>query len=214
LQARAAALAAQQNLAEAELALAQDPNNELLKAQIDLAKQGVELANQGAANAEQDLANQEESAANQRELLALQQQAALEQAQQDERFRQMDQARELAGQGLMNATALATAGDIQSSDFERVGIAGQVQQVGSSLSGAAIPDLNIPPLEVPPLVIPPVEIDPDNPMNQNLEGLRQDFQTLAAIMANATGNTTINVGNNAAAANADVGRLMIAGGGL
>jgi hypothetical protein len=51
-------------------------------------------------------------------------------------------------------------------------------------------------------------------MNQNLEGLRQDFQTLAAIMANATGNTTINVGNNAAAANADVGRLMIAGGGL
>ena len=205
LQARAAALAAQQNLAEAELALAQDPNNALLKAQIDLARQGVELANQGAANAVQDLANQEESAANQRELLALQQQATIEQAQQDERFRQMDQARELAGQGLMDATALATAGDIGANEFVQPNGAGAIAPIGSSITE---------PIPTKLEGVPPLTIDPDNPMNQNLEGLRQDFQTLAAIMANATGNTTINMGNNAAAANADVGRSMISSSGL
>lgn len=208
--ANAAVLQAQQNKLEAESALASDPNNEVLKAQVALANQGVQLAMEGVKAAEEDAVAQAQAAANQRELLALQQQSALEQAQRSEQTRQLDQARELAAAGVRDATAIATAGDLRDTDFApppppAPPDPAQFQGVIDALSS----------LRAEPLNIPPITIDPDNPMNQNLEGLRQDFQTLAAVLANSSGGTTINVGpNRGATSNPDVGRTMVSGAGL
>lgn len=208
LETQSAAIAAQQQLIEAQIALQADPTNELLQAQLKVAESQLENAGQQATNAEESLSRLDESAAKQRELLRLEDQRLLNEARQAEQFRELDQAQEFAGLGVQNATRLAQAGG---PDYSRFAIA-DAEPLGVESSLAGLPELS---LSLPSL--PELQVSKGSPLNQNLEGLRDDFKQLAATLINQPPpqvNVTAQTSRSSGPSGGEFGRAAIGAVGL